>query len=70
MAHIKPVRLHLVRPPIRLVIGATEHRYLLDGRTIGFHVDGQEIRIELEKAERLDPPEARELVSTFRRRPR
>lgn len=65
MAHIK--RLHLVRPPIRLVIGATEHRYLLAGRAVGFHVDGQEIRIELEKNERLDPPEARELVWSRRR---
>jgi hypothetical protein len=57
--------------PIRIIIGPTELDHLLAGRAVGFHIDAQDIKIELDKTLSLDPPAARELVSTYRsRRPR
>lgn len=60
----------VLREPIRIVIGPTELEHLLAGQAVGFHIDAVDIKVELDRP-MVDPPEARELVSTYRsRRPR
>jgi hypothetical protein len=63
----------VLREPIRIVLGQTALEHLLAGHAVGFHIDTVDVKLELDPATKakLDPPEARELVSTYRiRRPR
>jgi hypothetical protein len=63
--------LHLVPPaPLRIVIGSAEYRHLLAGYSVGFHVEGIDVRVELGTLELVDPPEAREFLPAPRRRRR